>query len=158
MRVNLYKSELRGRFFRYAPLILWTGIILFASTSFGAMSNTSRVIRPLLHFLFPSAPEETITNYHAIIRKLAHLTEYSILAFWASRAFWNSTKIFLKKYWYIFSFLFVVSVASIDEYNQSLDSLRTGTIYDVLLDALGGAVMIGFLMLYKYQFQKSKPN
>ena len=154
--MNLQKSKWSGRFFRYTPLILWIGIILFASTSFGAMSNTSRIIRPLLHFLFPSAAEETITNYHAVIRKLAHLTEYSILAFWTCRAFWSSAKIFLQRYWYVFSFFSVVLVASIDEYNQSFDSLRTGTIYDVFLDALGGAVMIGFLMIYKYRFQKSK--
>ncbi|CAN5191385.1 hypothetical protein BH20ACI1_BH20ACI1_28520 [soil metagenome] len=145
----LQKSIWRGRFFRYAPLILWIGIILFASTSIGAMSNTSRIIRPLLYFLFPSASEETITIYHGFIRKLAHLTVYSILAFWASRAFWNSTKILLQKYWYLFSFLIVVLVASIDEYNQSFDSLRTGTIYDVLLDASGGAAMIGILLIYR---------
>ncbi len=141
--------RLSGRFFRYAPLILWVGIILFASTSYGATSRTSLIIRPLLHFLFPSASEETIEIYHAFIRKLAHLTEYSILAFWASRAFWNSSAAILQKYWYAFSFIIVVAVASIDEFNQSFDSLRTGTIYDVLLDALGGAAMIGMLLIFK---------
>ncbi len=146
---NLRKFKLRGRLFRYIPLVLWVGVILFASTSYGAMSNTSRVIRPLLHFLFPTASEETITIYHGFLRKLAHLTEYSILAFWASRAFWNSTKPLLQKYWYAFSFLTVVLVASVDEYNQSFDTLRTGTPYDVLLDALGGAVMIGILLVFK---------
>jgi VanZ family protein len=149
MNENFQKFKLSGRFFRYAPLILWIGVILFVSTSFGAMSNTSRVIRPLLYFLFPLASEETITIYHGFIRKLAHLTEYSILAFWASRAFWSSTKILLQKYWYLFSFLTVLLIASIDEYNQSFDSLRTGTIYDVLLDALGSAMMISILFVYK---------
>ena len=155
MSENLQKLRLRGRFFRYVPFVLWIGVILFASTSYGAMSNTSRVIKPLLHFLFPSASEETITVYHGFIRKLAHLTEYSILVFWASRAFWNSTKPLLHKYWYAFSFLTVVLIASIDEYNQSFDSLRTGTIYDVLLDALGGAVMIGILLVFKRSRHRS---
>ncbi len=118
------------------------------------MSNTTRIIRPLLHFLFPDTPEEILVIYHGYIRKLAHLTEYSILAFFASRAFWNSTKILLQRYWYAFSFLTVVFVASIDEYNQSFDTLRTGTIYDVLLDALGGIVMIIILFSYKYLIRK----
>ncbi len=156
MNKVLQKSIWRGRFFRYAPLILWLGVILLASTSVGAMSKTSLIVRPLLHFLFPSASEETITFYHGFIRKLAHLTEYSILAFWASRAFWNSAKPFLQRYWYLFSLLIVVAVALIDEYNQSFDSLRTSSIYDVLLDALGGAVMIGFLSVFNHLSKKSK--
>ncbi len=148
--------DLKGRFFRYAPLILWIGVILFASTSVGAMSNTSRIIRPLLHLLFPSASEETLIVYHGFVRKFAHLTEYSILAFWASRAFWNSSTLLLQKYWYAFSFLIVVTAASIDEYNQSYDVLRTGTIYDIFLDALGGAVMIGILFIYRKMFAKER--
>ena len=149
MNEILQKSVWGGRFFRYIPLFLWIGIILFASTSYGASTRTSLIVRPLLHFLFPSASEETITIYHGFIRKLAHLTEYSILAFWASRAFWNSTKPLSHKYWYAFSFLIVVLVASVDEYNQSFDILRTSSIYDVLLDALGGAAMIGILLVFK---------
>lgn len=130
--------------------------MLFASTANGSMQNTSRVIRPLLIFLFPNSPEETINAYHGYIRKLAHLTEYAILAFWAARAFSTSALNLLRKFWFIFAFALVFVVASIDEYNQSFDSLRTSSIYDVLLDALGGALMIGFLMIYKYRFQKTK--
>lgn len=156
MSENLQKSKWRGQFFRYAPLVLWIGVILFASTSYGASSRSSLIVRPLLHFLFPSASEETITIYHAFIRKLAHLTEYSILAFWASRAFWNSAKTILQKYWFAFAFLIVVLLASIDEYNQSFDSLRTSSIYDVLLDALGGAAMIGILLIFKNLSKNAK--
>ena len=151
---TVLQKKWRGRILRYAPLVLWIGVILFASTSLGAMSNTSRIIRPLLHFLFPDTPEEILVIYHGYIRKLAHLTEYSILAFFASRAFWSSTKIILQRYWYAFSFLTVVFVASIDEYNQSFDMLRTGTVYDVLLDALGGIVMIIIFFLYKHLIRR----
>ncbi|MGI8642044.1 MAG: VanZ family protein [Pyrinomonadaceae bacterium] len=151
---TVLQKKWRGRILRYAPLVLWIGVILFASTSLGAMSNTSRIIRPLLHFLFPDTPEEILVIYHGYIRKLAHLTEYSILAFFASRAFWSSTKIILQRYWYAFSFLTVVFVASIDEYNQSFDMLRTGTVYDVLLDVLGGIVMIIIFFLYKHLIRR----
>lgn len=150
----LQKNEGRERFFRYAPLILWTGVVLFASTGNASMAQTSRFIRPLLNFLFPGAPEETLVTYHAYIRKLAHLTEYGILAFWAARAFSNSSRAPLRRYWYIFSFLLVLTVASIDETNQSFDPSRTGSIYDVLLDCAGGATIILIFILYRFSARK----
>jgi VanZ family protein len=119
MTNDLQKSKWRGRVIRYAPLFLWIGIILFASTTQGAMSNTSRFIRPLLEFLFPDAPEEILIVYHGYIRKLAHLVEYAILAFWSSRAFWSSSVKLLQNFWFLFSLFLVFLVASIDEFNQS---------------------------------------
>jgi hypothetical protein len=106
---DLQKSS--SRISRYAPLILWTGIILFASTGSASMSETSRFIRPLLHFLFPGAPEETLVIYHAFIRKSAHFIEYAGLAFWASRAFWNSSIVILQRFWFVFAFLNVLLIA-----------------------------------------------
>jgi len=132
----------RGRIFRYAPLILWIGLILFLSTEQASMSNTSRFIRPLLEFLFPNASEETLVIYHGYIRKFAHITEYAILAFWASRAFFNSSQKFTRRFWFVLAFVLVLLVASIDEMNQSFLASRTGSIYDVLLDSSGGLAMI----------------
>ena len=147
----------RGRFFRYAPLILWICVVLFASTTTASMSNTSRIIRPLLQFFFPNAPEETLIIYHGYIRKLAHLTEYGILAFFASRAFWNSSVRFLQKYWFSASFILVITIASIDEYNQSFNPARTGSVYDVLIDAFGATLVI--LMFYAYKiFWEDRKN
>jgi VanZ family protein len=153
-----FSEKCRGRIIRYAPLFLWIGIILFASTTQGAMSNTSRFIRPLLEFLFPNAPEETLIFYHGYIRKFAHLSEYAILAFWACRAFWSSSVKFLQTYWFIFSLALVFLVASIDEYNQSFNTLRTGSFYDVWLDVSGGALMIILFTLYKHFYKRNLQN
>lgn len=144
----------RGRFLRYAPLFLWISAILFLSSSNGSMSRTSLFVRPLLEWLFPLAPEETLQIYHGYVRKFAHFFEYAMLGFFASRAFWNSGKEFLRKFWMLFAFLIVIAVASIDEYNQSFNVLRTGSIYDVLLDAAGGLAMILFLWAYKSKTKK----
>jgi len=124
-------------------------MILFLSTSQASMSNTSRFIRPLLEFLFPSASEETLILYHGYIRKLAHLTEYAGLAFWAFWAFSNSNLKNLRRLWFVFAFLLVLLIASIDEINQSYLTSRTGSLYDVLLDAAGGLIMLIFLTLYR---------
>lgn len=139
----------RKRISRYAPLILWIGVVLFASTTSASMSKTSIFVRPILEFLFPSASEETLLTYHAFIRKSAHFIEYAILAFWAARAFSGSAKDYLRKHFYIFSLLLVILVAAIDETNQSFNPTRTGSPRDVLLDACGGAVMLAVFFIVK---------
>lgn len=149
MTENIRKSS--GRILRYAPLILWIGVVLFASTGAASMAQTSRFIRPLLNFLFPSAPVETLQMYHGLIRKAAHLIEYAILAFFAARAFVDSSKNSLRKYWFVFAFLVVLLVACTDEFNQSFNPARTGSPYDVLLNCAGGAMMILIFSLVKYK-------
>ncbi len=56
MYENLQKSKWRERIIRYAPLILWIGLIMLLSTGQASMSNTSHFIRPVLEFFFPNAP------------------------------------------------------------------------------------------------------
>jgi len=145
------QNKWRGRIIRYAPLILWIAVIFIASSTQGAMSNTSRFIRPFLEWLFPNTPEEILIIYHGYIRKSAHFIEYAVLAFWASIAFWNSSKEFLRKFWYVAAFILVIAVASIDEFNQSFNTARTGTFYDVLLDASGGIFMILIMLAVNYR-------
>ncbi len=113
------------------------------------MSETSRFIRPLLEFLFPQAPEQTLGIYHGYIRKFAHLAEYSMLALLASRAFWGSGIPGLRKYWHVWALAIVFGVAAMDELNQSFDPSRTGSIYDVFLDCVGGVLAVCTLAVYK---------
>lgn len=151
----LPKPKWRGRFFRYAPVILWIGAIFIASSNTGSMSNTSRIIRPLLEFLFPATPEEILVVYHGYIRKFAHFAEYSALAFLAARAFSGSSVKILRNYWFVFALVLVVSVATADETNQSFLASRTSSVYDVLLDSAGGLTMILFFWLYRRFFSKN---
>lgn len=149
---DLQNNKWRGRLIRYAPLILWIGLIMFLSSGQASMPNTSRFIRPFLEFLFPGAPEEILAAYHGYIRKLAHVAEYAMLAFWASRAFSSSSQNLLRRLWFVGSLILVFAVASIDETNQSFVNSRTGSIYDVLIDVFGGATMtLIFYLWTKYQ-------
>ena len=138
----------RGRFFRYAPFIFWIGVIFYLSGSGAAMSNTSRFIRPFLEYIFPNAPEATLTIYHGFIRKLAHPTVYAVLAFLAARSYSTSSVKILKRNWFIISIITVFTIASLDEFNQSFNPLRTGTFYDVLLDTAGGLTMLLIFSLF----------
>jgi VanZ family protein len=153
-QTNLKTSKRRGRVSRYAPLFLWIGVIFFLSSGQGAMSETSLYIRPLLLFLFPNAPEETLAIYHGYIRKFAHFAEYAALAFFAFRAFSSSSNEFLQKYRFFVSLILVFSIASLDEFNQSFLTSRTGSFWDVLLDTFGGLTIL--MILYFWTSEKNK--
>ena len=101
------------------------------------MNQTSRIIRPVLEFLFPSASSETLLFYHGGIRKLAHFTEYAVLGALACRAFAE-----LMSRPFLFAAGLVILVAVLDETNQSFNPLRTGSPFDVLIDVSGGVVAI----------------
>ena len=138
---NDRRSSLRGRLIRYLPLVLWVGLIFFFSSTAASASQTSRIIGPLLHFLFPSASPDTLQQYHFFIRKCAHVTEYALLAFWAIRASKNSSYPFVRRYRFVLAVVLVLIVASLDEFNQSFEPSRTSTPWDVGLDFVGGVAM-----------------
>ena len=135
-------TKRRGRLFRYAPLVLWTGVILTLSTGAGSISRTSLIVGPLLNFLFPTASAETILFYHSLVRKAAHVFEYGVLALLALWAFRPSHLPLLSNRPYIAAITFVSVIAVLDEFQQSFDPSRTGTVYDVGLDLLGGALAL----------------
>jgi len=141
-------ADWRGRVKRYGPLVLWLGLIFFFSSGEASAAQTSRLIRPILIFLFPSATEETLIQYHFFIRKLAHLTEYALLAFWVVRALARSSYLSLRNSRYLLAVVLVLVIASLDEFNQSFEPSRTSTVWDVGLDLVGGAAMAVILKLF----------
>lgn len=126
----------------YAPLFVWIGVIFYLSSDSGSMSNTSRFVRPILVFLFPSADEPTLLFYHGIVRKLAHFTEYAVLAILAVRAFAGTGRK------YIYAIVVVVAVAITDEFGQSFRPSRTASLVDVGIDIAGGITMITIAYLF----------
>ncbi|MFL6229244.1 MAG: VanZ family protein [Pyrinomonadaceae bacterium] len=143
--VDARRGGRHSRAWRYAPLVVWAGWVLFASTGAMSAANTSRVIEPLLRWLSPGITEARIDAVHFIVRKCAHFTEYALLALLAARAFLPSTKKFLRRHWIAAALIVVVSVSLIDEFNQSFNPARTGTIRDSALDTFGGLTALAVL-------------
>jgi VanZ family protein len=132
----------RARLWRYGPLVAWACFVLFASSASFSAPNTSRIIRPLLLWLFPEISEASLASVHFLVRKAAHFTEYGVLALLAARAFRTSHRLKLRQLWWLVAFALVACVALVDEYHQSFLPSRTGTIYDSLLDMTGGATAL----------------
>ena len=120
------------------------------------MAETSRIIGPLLHFLFPSASEDTIQLVHFYIRKTAHVTEYGILALLTCRGLGLSAGRIWRKYRFLLPIVLVAVIASIDEFNQSFEPSRTSSPYDVLLDISGGAAVMFVLWMVSIRKGKGK--
>ncbi len=146
---NNESHERRERFWRYAPLLVWMLVIFLASTGELSAPNTSRILRPLLIWLFPNISEERLMIVHFFVRKAAHFAEYAILGFLAARAFITSSHESLRRAWFFFALLLVVLYSLSDEYHQSFVASRTGSIYDSLIDIAGGLTALAAFALWQ---------
>ena len=149
---NNQKNKRRIWLTTYVPLIIWILVVLGLGSGMGSMNETSRIIRPLLQFLFPSTSIETLTIYHGYVRKFAHFAEYAVLAFLAFRA------LFPFKHKYAMAFGVAAFVATVDEFNQSLNPSRTSSIWDVALDLAGAASAILVLALIAIRRRSKRRN
>ena len=153
MRKLKGEPQTRRRLWRYGPLVLWLAFIFFASSGQFSASNTSRIIGPLLQWIFPNISDEKLVLAHLITRKMAHFAEYAILAWLAARAFNTSSRTSGRVRWFWISLLIVILSSLLDEYHQSLVAARTGSIYDSFLDMFGGLTA---LFVYSLRHRRTK--
>ena len=130
------------RVLRYGPLLIWMVFISFASTNEFSSLNTSKVIRPLILWLLPNLTEVQLANIHFGIRKLGHFAEYGLLAYLASRAFVTSSFAFIRRRWFLLGALLVLIYSLLDEFHQSFVPSRSGSIYDCIIDMIGGLTVL----------------
>jgi VanZ family protein len=137
------------------------GFISFASSGNFSAGNTSRIIGPLVLWLFPNTSPETLLVIHMITRKVAHFAEYAVLGFLAARAFRGSPRQGLHNGWFLASLVLVVVYALLDEYHQSFVPSRTGTVYDSLIDIAGGLTALIIVRRrdwWRYQFGRASKS
>ncbi|HEV3415862.1 MAG TPA: VanZ family protein [Pirellulales bacterium] len=137
------------RLWRYGPVLIWIGLIFWASTDQFSSENTAQVIQPWLVWLFPGMSAETLDWLHGVIRKSAHVTEYAIFALLVARAFLSSSRPWLSRRWFVAGFLVLTALAASDEYHQSFVPSRTAAVTDVLIDMSGGLVALTILALFR---------
>jgi VanZ family protein len=139
----------RGGLWAFAPLAFWIVVVFAMSSSGASMAETSRFIGPLIRWLYPDISPETLKVIHVGVRKLAHIFEYAVLGFLALRAFSLFAGQRLGNWRYLVAIIPVVIVAMADEYRQSLDVTRTGTIDDAILDIASGMLAIALLWIMR---------
>ncbi|HEV8430808.1 MAG TPA: VanZ family protein [Pyrinomonadaceae bacterium] len=138
---------------RYLPLIAWLAFISYASSASFSASNTSRIIGPLVLWLFPNTSMETLATIHFITRKIAHFTEYAILGFLAARAFRTSPRPGINQRWFLICATLVIVYALMDEYHQSFVPSRTASVFDSFIDMAGGLTALTVVRKRSRRFQ-----
>ena len=134
----------------WLPPLLWMSAIFLVSADQDSVSHSSRIIEPLVRWLFPALSDAAVGTSVLVARKCAHVTEYAFCAILIWRAVrqhgrqdrrpwnWHEAK---------WALAIVFAYACTDELHQRFVPGRQGTFHDVLLDTLGG--MFGLLVLWR---------
>jgi len=140
-RLLLLNSDRHEVLKAWIAAILWLIVIAIESTSYLSAHNTSRILYPILHFLF-SMDWAHFDYWHFYIRKTGHVIGYATLSFLLFRA-WRATLPVMSSArwtlrWATIAILGTALVASLDEWHQSFIPSRTGAVSDVVLDTCAG--------------------
>lgn len=133
------------RLFYWIPAICIAFMISGFSTHYFSGEQTSRIIVPFFHWLFPSASPQTLQLIHHLIRKGAHMMEFgafSISIFYgvrAGRGGWTLR-------WSAATLVIALCYAALDEWHQSFVPGRQARVDDVLLDLTGA--LLAQLLIY----------
>lgn len=111
----------------WAPVILWTALILSAANDRFSDAQTNSWLE---HF-FGSLPPEV----NVLLRKGAHVAEYAVLTLLAWRA----------RRTLVTPLLIAFAVACADETLQAMTTSRTGTVVDVVWDMTGAILALTLL-------------
>ena len=138
--------------------ILWMIVIAIESTTWLSAHNTSRILYPLLHYLF-GIDYSSFAPLHFYMRKAGHVFGYGLLSVLLFRA-WretfpdpNHSRWTLR--WAGFAVIGTAIVASLDEWHQSFLPSRTGTVQDVVLDTCAAIAAQILILLWILSFRRS---
>lgn len=115
------------RFLHWLYVILWLSVIFWFSSQ-------------------PDLKSELDTYWDFIFRKIAHMSEYFVLAYLAFRAFCQYG--FPKGAILIHAAFFSLFFAAVDELYQTNIYMRNGSLRDVAIDGMGIIIAIFLLNYY----------
>jgi VanZ family protein len=126
----------------WLPPLLWMSLIFIVSADGASVSRSSRIIEPLVKWIFPAMSPERVGDCVFLARKCAHITEYAFFAILLWRAMRQYTSKDTRPWnWHEARWVLAIvfAYACTDELHQAFVPGRQGAIHDVLLDTFGGA-------------------
>ena len=141
----------------WLPVVGWMLLIYLASTDLLSAQHTSRFIEPFLRWINPEISVEAVRAVQFAVRKTAHVVEYAILAALLARAV-RKEEPRLRWPQAVVAVAVAVTYAAIDEYHQSFVSSRTGSPFDVLIDACGALLGVGIFCWFVSRRVAQRPD
>lgn len=153
MRVGFLCAVSRvWNFLKYwLPVLVWMSLIFTASGDIHSGQRSSRIIEPLLRWLFPHIAEATVGFVVLFVRKCAHLVVFAVLTLLVWRALRQPVRRDPRPWSWSpagFALLATTLYAGSDEIHQLFVPTREGRVEDVVIDAAGGA--LGLLALWLF--------
>jgi VanZ family protein len=144
-------SKVRSFAKYWLPVLIWMAVIFSASGDRQSFRHSSRIIAPIVRWLFPQISDESLDAVVTFVRKGAHVAEYAVLAALCWRALRKPRKLDPRSWswrdagWAV---SLVALYALTDEIHQSFVPSRYGSWRDVLVDTMGG--VLGLLLVWAW--------
>ncbi len=126
----------------YLPVLLWAAVIGIFSTNLFSGNWTLQLLRSLVRLFDLEISRHLLLQINTVVRKLAHLTEYFVLA----ALLWRALRQQLAGVWStplaLLTLALTAGIAGADEAHQWFRKLRTGSVMDVGIDTLGAALSL----------------
>jgi VanZ family protein len=126
---------------RFVVASLWALVVLTLGSAPVGAQQTGPFVVPLLNVLLPHASPDVLDAAHLLLRKLAHLTEYAVLALLWFKAL-GSVTVPTRRAAPWAALAICLACAFADELHQSTLPTRTGSTRDFLIDAVGATTML----------------
>lgn len=128
------------------PVLLWAVVIALLSRSDFQPGFTYRWLQAVAEFFSLGLSASTLFHVNAVLRKVAHLTEYFVLALLVWRALRRGAAAWWRWSWVGATLAVTTLWAAIDEFHQRFERGRHGSLTDVGYDVVG----VGLALLFLY--------
>ena len=137
------RSRFAGLLLGWGPLVCWWLAILGSGVDGLSAGHTSRFIEPLVRWFLPEASEVTLAIANIAVRKFGHVSAYAVVGLLAYRAVRAGREPRFRWAWVGAAQAIGLCLAVTDELRQSYVASRSGTLGDVVIDAIGcGAALL----------------
>jgi VanZ family protein len=126
--------------FWWALTLAWAALIFYLSTQSLTPHFSQALLARILHFLHLRVSAGTFGFLHALLRKLAHLTEYAIFALLLYGVPGEQNKLLWRPRRAVICILLAAAYSLTDEYHQLHVPGRHASLLDCALDTFGASL------------------
>ncbi|MGX1902566.1 VanZ family protein [Thermolongibacillus altinsuensis] len=143
MRFNRLGNEMKNKAIPWILVFAWFGMIYyFTESPIFTGANTASWIDSVAEKLQLEHVNHGFWAWNYLIRKLAHLSVFGLLAVLVWRA------LYPRRFAMVGAWVFAVVCACLDEWHQSFQPGRTPLLSDVVIDACGAGIALFVVRVY----------